>query len=241
MTRILLLGGTGDALSIARHLGPRHIYSLAGLSRVPTDLACTVRAGGFGGAKGLARFIESERIDLLIDVTHPYAAQISANAIAASRASGIACWAARRPAWQARAGDDWREFADWASLVTSLERFSRPLFTLGREPLAHLDQIPASQYWIVRCLEAHRGSARARVLDARGPFTAEGERGLFLAHAIDVLVSKNSGGRATEAKLDIARELGLPVLMLRRPALPAVDREFHSADALLNAVQTICR
>jgi precorrin-6A/cobalt-precorrin-6A reductase len=79
------------------------------------------------------------------------------------------------------------------------------------------------------------------VLDARGPFTAEGERGLFLAHAIDVLVSKNSGGRATEAKLDIARELGLPVLMLRRPALPAVDREFHSADALLNAVQTICR
>ena len=100
MTRILLLGGTGDALQIARQLGPVHVYSLAGLGKVPSDLACAVRVGGFGGAEGLARYLCDECIGLLVDATHPYAAQISANAFAASRAADVPCWALRRPAWQ---------------------------------------------------------------------------------------------------------------------------------------------
>src|SRR4051794_4480998 len=97
MTRVLLLGGTGDALKIARELGPSHVYSLAGLGKVPDDLCCAVRVGGFGGAQGMARYIESEGIGLVLDATHPYAARISANAVDACRTARVPCWALRRP------------------------------------------------------------------------------------------------------------------------------------------------
>ncbi|MFM0502540.1 cobalt-precorrin-6A reductase [Paraburkholderia caffeinilytica] len=237
MTRILLLGGTGDALRIARQLGPGHVYSLAGLGKVPDDLSCEVRVGGFGGSAGLARYIEDECIGLVIDATHPYAAQISANAAKASRAARVPCWALRRESWQPQAGDDWRMVGDWAELTGALASFRRPLFTLGREPLAHLDEIPPQQFWTVRCLDAHETHPRARILAMRGPFTLEGERALFSAEAFDVVVSKNSGGSATEAKLDVARERGLPVVMLRRPELPAADREFAHVADLLDALQ----
>ncbi|AXE96438.1 cobalt-precorrin-6A reductase [Paraburkholderia terricola] len=237
MTRVLLLGGTGDALRIARQLGREHVYSLAGLGKVPDDLACTVRVGGFGGSEGMARYIEAQRIALVIDATHPYAAQISANAVTASRAARVPCWALRREGWQPQAGDDWRRVGDWAELTAALAAFERPLFTLGREPLAHLDDIPAHQFWTVRCLDPHEGNARARILAARGPFTLEGERALFAAEAFDVVVSKNSGGGATEAKLEAARERGVPVVMLRRPPLPAVDREFERVADLLEALR----
>lgn len=236
MTRILLLGGTGDALMIARGLGAEHVYSLAGLGSVPHNLACDVRVGGFGGSEGLARYIEEQRIGLLVDATHPYAAKISANAAAASRAKGIPYWALRRAVWQPHAGDDWRLVSDWSELTATLGAFARPLFTLGREPLQHLDEIPAHQYWTVRCLDAHSGNGRCRVIGARGPFTTEGERELFSACGIDVVVSKNSGGAATEAKLAVARERDLPVIMLRRPPLPDADRTFGDPSMLLAAL-----
>ncbi|MGE8159667.1 cobalt-precorrin-6A reductase [Paraburkholderia sp. NPDC080076] len=239
MKRILLLGGTGDALRIARQLGAKHVYSLAGLGKVPDDLACTVRVGGFGGSEGMARCIESEGMGLVIDATHPYAAQISANAAQASRAMRVPYWALRRPAWQPQAGDDWRMVGNWNELTDALAPFRKPLFTLGREPLAHLDEIPPHQFWIVRCLEAHADTPRARILAARGPFTLEGERALFALQAFDVVVSKNSGGNATEAKLEVARERGLPVVMLRRPELPAAEREFESVSDLLDALQAV--
>jgi precorrin-6A/cobalt-precorrin-6A reductase len=234
--RILLLGGTGDALHIARQLSSAHIYSMAGLGRAPTGLACQVRIGGFGGASGLADFIANERIDLLIDATHPYAARISANAVQAAAQYAIPCWALRRPGWQPEPGDDWRECADWTALQSMLRTFERPFFTVGREPLAHLDAIPDDQHWTIRCLEAEPGNARATVIGARGPFSLDEEQALFAAGRFDVLVSKNSGGDATEAKLMVARELGLPVLLLRRPELPAATREFDSRDALLAAL-----
>ncbi|WP_208328603.1 cobalt-precorrin-6A reductase [Paraburkholderia sp. BL6665CI2N2] len=237
MKRILLLGGTGDALRIARQLAPEHVYSLAGLGKLPEDLACTVRVGGFGGSEGMARYIAGEGIDLVIDATHPYAARISANAAQASRAARVPNWALRRPAWQPQAGDDWRMVGDWNELTDTLAPFGKPLFTLGREPLAHLDEIPPHQFWVVRCLEAHVDTPRARILAARGPFTLEGERALFALQAFDVVVSKNSGGQATEAKLEVARERGLPVVMLRRPELPAAEREFESVSDLLDALQ----
>ncbi|MCC6077155.1 cobalt-precorrin-6A reductase [Pseudomonas sp. GCM10022188] len=237
--RILLLGGVGDALAIARRLGPAHVYSLAGLGKVPQDLACRVRVGGFGGAEGLARFIDEQGIDLLLDVTHPYAARISANAAQAAQLAGIPCWALRRPGWQAGAGDDWREVAGWNELSNALAAFRRPFFTLGREPLAHLDAIPAGQFWTVRVLDEHPGNARARVIAARGPFGLEAERALFAAEDFDVLISKNSGGGATEAKLQVARERGLPVLVLARPPLPAVDCEFAAVEELWQALQAL--
>lgn len=235
--RVLLLGGTGDALKMARRLGAHDVYSLAGLGRVPDDLPCAVRVGGFGGSEGLARYIEAQGVDLLIDATHPYAAQISANAVSAGRLAGVAVWALRRAPWQARPGDDWRYVADWPALCEALTDFARPLFTLGREPLGHLDAIPAHQTWVIRCLDAQPGNARALVIGARGPFSHDSERTLFAQHDIDVVVSKNSGGMATEAKLDIARERGLPVLMLARPALVATDRAFDTAGELMTALE----
>lgn len=237
--RILLLGGVGDALATARQLGPAHIYSLAGLGKVPGDLACQVRVGGFGGAEGLAAFIREQHIGLLLDITHPYAARISANAAQAAQSAGIPCWALRRPGWQAGPADDWREVADWSALSTTLAAFRRPFFTLGREPLEHLDTIPPEQFWTIRMLDEHPGNARARVIGARGPFELEAERALFASERFDVLISKNSGGSATEAKLQVARERGLPVLILARPPLPSVTREFANGAELWQALQAL--
>ena len=231
--RILLLGGVTEALAIARQLGPQHVYSLAGIGRVPQDLTCQVRVGGYGGAEGLAQYLHEAGITLLIDATHPYAAQISRNAAIASRRAGIPCWALRRPAWQAQPGDDWREVDDWAGLIEAVAPFRRPLFTLGREPLQHLAEIPPDQFWTLRALEACPGNERCEVIGARGPFRIEDERVLFARRKIDVLISKNSGSVATEPKLDVARELGIPVLILRRPELPVVDETFIHSDALL--------
>ena len=239
MSRVLLLGGTGDALKLARHLKTDDVYSLAGLGKVPADLPCRVRVGGFGGSEGLARYVQAEDIRLIVDATHPYAAQISENAAQASRATGVPCWALRRSPWQSQAGDDWRFVGGWDALIAELAAFARPLFALGRAPLSHLDEIPPQQYWTIRCLDAHPGNERARVIGMRGPFTLEGERALFEQGAFDVVVSKNSGGSATEPKLDVARERGLPVIMLARPPLPDVDRTFETSDALLAALRTL--
>ncbi|XKU42841.1 cobalt-precorrin-6A reductase [Pseudomonas [fluorescens] ATCC 17400] len=236
MKRILLLGGVTEALAIARTLGPQHIYSLAGIGRVPTDLACQVRVGGYGGAEGLAQFVRAEHISLILDATHPYAAQISANAAQAAQMCNIPCWALRRPAWQPQPADDWREVRDWAGLIEALQPFQRPLFTLGREPLQHLDEIPAGQFWTLRALDTYPGNERCEVIGARGPFLLADERALFERRQIDVLISKNSGSSATEPKLEVARERGVPVLILQRPVLAGVDREFLTPQETLTAL-----
>ena len=226
MKRILLLGGVTEALAIARTLGPEHVYSLAGVGRVPTDLRCQVRVGGYGGAEGLAAYIRDEGITLLVDATHPYAVQISANAAKAAGLAGIECWALRRPAWQPQAGDDWREVGDWVELVKGLAPFKRPLFTLGREPMQHLNEIPAHQFWTLRTLDRYPGTASCEVIAARGPFVLENERALFASRRIDVLISKNSGSGATEPKLQVAREMRIPVIVLARPDLTTATREY---------------
>jgi precorrin-6A reductase (EC 1.3.1.54) len=237
--RILLLGGVTEALAIARQLGPEHVYSLAGIGRVPQDLTCQVRVGGYGGAEGLATYLREAGISLLIDATHPYAAQISRNAASAAQAAGIPCWALRRPAWQAQPGDDWREVEDWAGMIEALKPFKRPLFTLGREPLQHLEEIPPEQFWTLRALEPYAGNSRCEIIGARGPFRIDDERRLFAERGIDVLISKNSGSVATEPKLEVARELGVPVLVLKRPVLPAVDREFEAREALVTMLEAL--
>lgn len=241
MKPILLLGGVTEALAIARTLGPQHIYSLAGVGRVPTDLTCQVRVGGYGGVEGLAQFVRDEHIGLILDATHPYAAQISHNAAQAARLCGVPCWALRRPVWRPQAGDDWREVADWAELIEALKPFKRPLFTLGREPLQHLDEIPQEQFWTLRALEVYPGNERCEVIGARGPFLIEDERALFERQKIDVLISKNSGSTATEPKLEVARERGVPVLVLRRPVLAQVDRELLSLEETLIALANFIR
>jgi precorrin-6A/cobalt-precorrin-6A reductase len=236
MMRILLLGGVTEALVIARTLGPRHLYSLAGIGRVPTELHCQVRVGGYGGAAGLAAFIRSEGVTLLVDATHPYAAQMSRNAAVASSLAGIECWALRRPGWQPQAGDDWHPFADWRELIAALQPFKRPFFTLGREPLQYLDEIPEGQFWTLRTLDEHPGNNRCHIIGARGPFHLDEERALFATNDFDVLISKNSGSSATEPKLQVARERHIPVLVLARPLLPAGNREFDSVAELISAL-----
>nr|WP_197983955.1 MULTISPECIES: cobalt-precorrin-6A reductase [unclassified Pseudomonas] len=237
--RVLLLGGVTDALAIARTLGPQHIYSLAGVGRVPTDLRCEVRVGGFGGVDGLANFVQQTGIDLILDATHPYAAQMSQNAVMAAKLTGVPCWALRRPAWQPGPDDDWREVADWAELIAALAPFQRPLFTLGREPLQHLHEIPAHQFWTLRALDIYPGNERCEVIGARGPFRLEDERELFETRNIDVLISKNSGSTATEPKLEVARERGMPVLVLKRPVLPEADQAFWSVGEVLDALRDV--
>lgn len=237
MRRVLLLGGTGDALTIARRLGPDHVYSLAGLGRMPGDLCCDVRVGGFGGVEGLRDFLKAQSIGLIIDATHPYAAQMSRHASAASTLESVPCWALRRAPWQPQSADKWLDAVDFSSILDAVAPYRHPLWTLGREPLAHLDEIPRSQHWTIRCLDSHPGHARATIVAARGPFSLDGERALFDTQQTDVVISKNSGGAATEAKLAVARERGLPVIMLQRPYLPPVEREFSDTSSLLNALE----
>ncbi|MNC53241.1 Precorrin-6A reductase [compost metagenome] len=126
--------------------------------------------------------------------------------------------------------------ADWAELIQALKPFHRPLFTLGREPLQHLHEIPPEQFWTLRALDVYPGNERCEVIGARGPFHIDGEGELFERRQIDVLVSKNSGSTATEPKLEVARERGVPVLVLKRPALMGVDREFGEINEMLDAL-----
>ncbi|MDZ7620914.1 MAG: cobalt-precorrin-6A reductase [Candidatus Competibacteraceae bacterium] len=239
MMRILLLGGIGEAVKLARRLAPVHAvtYSVAGKGRMP-DLPCSVRSGGFGGAEGLAAFLNEQGIELLIDATHPYAAQISHNAARAARMAGVPLWAYRRPAWRPEPGDDWRLVANWSEIMKALRAFQRPFFTIGLEPLRHVAEIPPGQHWWVRCLAAEpSASPSLTLICATGPFTLENEQALLRDQRIDVLIAKNSGGRAVAAKLAAARQLRIPVVMLERPVLPGADREMTDVSDLAAALR----
>ncbi len=232
--RILILGGTGEAVKLARGVASVHAvtYSIAGKGRVP-ELPCAVRVGGFGGVEGLAAFLPENGIELVLDITHPYAAQISRHAALAASMTGIPLWAYRRPPWQPQAGDDWRVVPDWAGVMAALSPSRRPFFTIGLEPLSHVAEIPPWQHWRVRCLAATPPVLpRLTVLCATGPFPLEQELTLLRDGRIDALVVKNSGGNAVEAKLLAARRLGLPVVMLERPRLPPVEPVFDDVEKL---------
>lgn len=233
--RLLILGGIGEAVQLARRLAPVHAvtYSVAGKGRVPA-LPCPVRIGGFGGAEGLAALLREQEIELLIDATHPYAGQISRNAMQAARMAGVPLWAYRRPAWEPEPDDDWRRAANWPEIVAALREFRRPFFTIGLEPLRHAADIPLRQHWLVRCLAAELPfSPRLTLLCATGPFALEQELRVLRDWRIDVVVAKNSGGKAVEAKLTAARQLRIPAVVLERPALPAADREFAETGRLV--------
>ncbi|MDU0810918.1 MAG: cobalt-precorrin-6A reductase [Burkholderia sp.] len=233
---ILLLGGTGDALKIARTLSSQDVYSLAGLGKIPNDLICSVRTGGFGGPNKLTDYLRELNIDLIIDATHPYAKRISENAVSSAYDAGVLCWSLRRKPWIQNINDDWHFVDDWPDINAMIRPFYRPFFTIGREPLMYLDKIPSHQFWLIRCLYPHPGNILSKIIVEQGPFMIEDERFLIKNTGIDVIVSKNSGGIATKAKIDVARELGLPVVMLRRPLLPDSDLVFYSVDELIAAL-----
>jgi precorrin-6A/cobalt-precorrin-6A reductase len=239
MKRILLLGGIGEAAQLAHWLSAKHrvTYSLAGRASRSPDVPCTVRVGGFGGVQGLVDFLVGGDVDLIIDATHPYAAQISHHACLAAVQCSIPLWTYRRPAWHPSPQDDWRFVQNWSLLMNALQGFHRPFFSIGLAPLAHAETIPTQQQWLVRCLATQPPAApRLTVLQSRGPFSLEAELALLQSQQIDVVVAKNSGGSAVAAKLEAARRLSLPVLMLARPILLDGDRTFNDSQALANAM-----
>jgi precorrin-6A/cobalt-precorrin-6A reductase len=233
MSRILILGGTTEARELAQRLAKRTdldvVVSLAGRTKSPAPQPVPVRSGGFGGAAGLAEYLRKERIDAVIDATHPYADIISANATAAARQTAVPLIALRRPPWRAVAGDRWSEAVDVADAVRRLgERPRRVFVTLGRGELAPLTTAPQHFYLIrsVDPVEPPLALPRVGYVIDRGPFGEADDRALMRAHAIDAVIAKNSGGAATYAKIAAARALGIEVVMLLRPAPsdgPAVE------------------
>jgi precorrin-6A/cobalt-precorrin-6A reductase len=227
MTRVLILAGTRDASELAARCAGRGdlevISSLAGRTSSPKPLPGEVRVGGFGGAAGLERFLKARGIDRVIDASHPFAAQIGRHAAAACRAAGVPRLRLLRPPWQPQTGDRWLEVADLAGAAERLPALGRRAFlTVGHKDLDAFASLKGV-WFLIRTIEpppAGAPLAQARWLQARGPFTLEAEVDLLRAHAIDVLVTKASGGEATYAKLEAARRLGLPVVMIRRPPPP---------------------
>ncbi|WP_433296353.1 cobalt-precorrin-6A reductase [Actinoplanes sp. CA-030573] len=234
---VLILGGTTEARALAGALtGFAVITSLAGRTSSPLLPAGEVRIGGFGGAEGLTGFLRERRIDILIDATHPFAARISANAAVAAGAAGIPLLVLRRPGWTERPGDDWRRVPDLDAAAAALPEAGRRVFlTTGRQGLAafaHLDEC----WFLARSVEPPAGP-RPRNLDVlldRGPFTLDGELRVMRDHRIDVLVSKDSGG--STAKLDAARTLGIPVVLVERPPGTATAT---TVEELLKVIETL--
>jgi precorrin-6A/cobalt-precorrin-6A reductase len=227
MRRILILGGTAEARQLAEHLAGREdvaaILSLAGRTVSPTAQPVPMRIGGFGGAQGLADYLSARHIDALIDATHPYAANMSANAVRAVSQAEIPFLALRRPPWMPIAGDRWIEVADVGEAVSALGTAPRRVFlTLGRKELGPFVGAPQHDYLVrsVDPVDPPLAVSRASYITARGPFGEADERALLEQRRIEIIVSKNSGGSATYTKIAAARTLGLPVVVLRRPALP---------------------
>jgi precorrin-6A/cobalt-precorrin-6A reductase len=222
---VLILGGTAEALELAVACAARAgfavISSLAGRTRAPALPPGDVRIGGFGGVEGLSRFLVERGIDRVIDATHPFAAQMSAHAEQACREAGVLRLRLLRPPWVAVPGDRWIEVADLAEAAQRLPSLGRRAFlTIGRQELEAF--APLDLWCLVRTIEAPGvlSLRQGHWLAGRGPFAVEDEIALLRTHAIEALVTKASGGGATYAKLVAARQLGLPVLMIRRPPPP---------------------
>jgi precorrin-6A/cobalt-precorrin-6A reductase len=227
--RILILGGTAEARALAAALADRLAFavtlSLAGRTAAPAPQPVPMRSGGFGGAEGLARYLRDERIEVLIDATHPYAATISANAAEAARAAGVKLMALRRPLWSKIEGDDWNEVATVKDAVDALGTAPRRVFVaLGRNELQPFAAARQHHYLIrsVDPVDPPLTVPHATYITARGPFTEAEDRALLEHHTIELVVAKNSGGSSTYGKIAASRALGLPVVMLKRPTLPEV-------------------
>ena len=218
--RILVLGGTGEGAALARALDGKAsvVSSLAGRTRRPAALAGAVRTGGFGGAEGLARYLRERRIDRLIDATHPFAARISANAREAAERAGVPRLAVERPMWRRQPGDRWICVADAAAAARALADLPDAVFlTLGPGDLDAFAGLSGRRFVLRRIDPGPSRLAGAAVVLARGPFDLAGERRLFEDYGVGALVTRASGGAATEAKIAAARERGVPVVMIRRP------------------------
>jgi precorrin-6A/cobalt-precorrin-6A reductase len=224
--RVLLLGGTTEAAQMARALsdiGIDAVYSYAGRTATPVTQPIPMRVGGFGGVAGLADYLHAEKITHVIDATHPFAARISRNAIAACAAASRPLIALERPPWAAQPGDLWTHVADEAGAADILPEEPWTVFlAIGRQRLDAFAAKPQHAY-ILRIVDPPADPMpmpNAKVILARGPFDVAGDTALLQDHGVDLIVAKNAGGAGAEAKLIAARSLCLPVIMIDRPTIP---------------------
>jgi precorrin-6A/cobalt-precorrin-6A reductase len=236
--RALILGGTGDANRLAQGCVREKIdavYSYAGRTQIPLGHELPTRIGGFGGVAGLADYIREQGITHVVDATHPFAAEMSRHAIDACATAGVPLLALERPPWIHAAGDHWIEVGDVDAAVAALPEERACVFlAIGRQHLAPFAAKPQHAYTL-RFVDAPDGALPlpdAEIIVSRGPFTLESDRELMRARSIEFLVARNSGGAGARAKIDAARELGLPVVMIERPALPERPRVEGVEDVL---------
>lgn len=227
MRPTLILGGTTEGNRLAAALaaeGLPAIHSLAGRTEAPRAQPVPVRVGGFGGVAGLVRYLKDAGVGRVIDATHPFAAQMSRNAVSACAAAGVSLLALERPPWVAGPGDDWLTVPDLDAAVAALPGAPARIFlAIGRQHLAAFAARPGHHY-LVRVIDppaAPLPLPRCTVEVARGPFDVAGDRALMTRHRIALVVARNAGGSGAVAKLHAARALGLKVVMIARPALPA--------------------
>jgi precorrin-6A/cobalt-precorrin-6A reductase len=225
--RVLILGGTTEASALAKLLAgdPRFeaTLSFAGRTAAPQPQPIATRVGGFGGADGLATYIKEQAIEAVIDATHPYAPRISANAVMACKRAGVGLATLIRPAWKPEAGDKWQTAPTAVAAALAIGKEPRRVFlALGRQELHSFAAI-AQHHYVVRLIDQPVGARPHNLvlLQQRGPFDFDAELRLLKERKIDVIVSRNSGGSATYAKIEAARMLRLPVIMITRPVKPA--------------------
>ncbi|MBI2691747.1 MAG: cobalt-precorrin-6A reductase [Solirubrobacterales bacterium] len=235
---ILILGGTAEARELANHLVASRVpvtSSLAGRVARPRLPQGAVRVGGFGGPVAFAVWLRENAIAAVVDATHPFAERISASAAQACSRAGVALLRLQRPGWTERPGDNWTWVSDLsaaASLIPALG--DRVLLTTGRQGLPAFRDVDGA-WFLIRCVDPPDTPLRLqhRLLLSRGPYELEGELGLIDEHRINLVVTKDSGGALTEAKLDAARERGLPVIVVRRPQNLVARNVETVADAIL--------
>lgn len=223
--RVLILGGTQEAYELAERLagieGLDIVSSLAGRTRAPRLPKGEMRSGGFGGAEGLARYLRDEGIGIVVNATHPFAEQISAHAVEAAASTGIELLRLLRPAWAAAAEDRWIAARDATEAAELCRREGGRIFlTVGSGELEPFAPV-RNAHFVVRMVDvpAEIPLHDYRTIAARGPFSLAEEMRLLAEHHINLLVAKNSGGEATYAKIEAARRLRLPVIMIERPRI----------------------
>lgn len=223
---LLILGGTLEATALARAVAEAGIagtVSFAGRVDRPVRQPLPQRVGGFGGVEGLAAYLRDHTITHVVDATHPFAAQMSRNAITACAQSDVPLIALTRPPWQPEPGDTWTNVPDIAGAVAALDQpAKRVMLAVGRMHLAEFAPNPQHVY-LLRLVDPPKAALplpKAEILVSRGPFTHADDEALMRDHAIDIVVSKNAGGTGAYAKITAARALGLPVIMIDRPAIP---------------------
>jgi precorrin-6A/cobalt-precorrin-6A reductase len=226
MMRVLLLGGTTEANQIGRALvaaGVAGVYSYAGRTATPVPQPLPTRVGGFGGVDGLADYIRQEHITHVIDATHPFASQMSGHAVEACAKTSTPLIAYLREPWVESPSDKWQHVDSFESAASALpEQPARIFLAIGRQHLAPFAAQPQHFYLLrlVDVLDTAMPLPDTEIVLARGPFTIEGDLALLRAHRITHIVTRNAGGEGAKAKLDAARALGLPVIMIDRPSLP---------------------